>query len=325
MKKLIFGVAAMLTAAFLYGCDNKESQEPKEKSVALAQTDEQTTAPKTAPTESQLVSGSAWVAKVRDNLKNGKYAAFLKTEDQWYQDGLKDGKWAPLEEEDKQLLAKYNTPEGKKLFDEITSKVDKFETEIRALKKERNQALKQIADQYPQAPIAKLIKGRLDTPTPTDAQHQAVKSMDEWVSPFPLHAETPLLTQLKTLEREYQIKELLLEAAYSQGGVKNSKVPDFGPLDEGTLQEYQAALTLQKVERMQALADKTKEKDFINNLKLMSEAYPLTLAEIYDGLSIDARARDPKDEADKKVMEVLQQFNEKKNAILKKYEVGHQQ
>ena len=142
------------------------------------------------------------------------------------------------------------------------------------------------------------------------------------MSPFPLHADTPLLKQLKAIAFEYRVKEILLGAAYQQGGQKNPELPDFGPLDEQKVQQYQIALTLEKLNKMLAVAQKSNEKDLINNLTLVAAAYPTLIAEIHDALLIESLAKPAQTEAQKKVADILDAFNAKRQELLQKYGMG---
>lgn len=266
--------------------------------------------------------GVEWITQVQAAFKQGQYNNFLRVEDQWYQAGLKKGQWQPLIEDDQKLLEQYNAPGGKKIFAEITVKVDQFEDELRQLKHDRDTALAKVADKYPQAKISTMIQARLKQPQPTTAQFDAVKKLDEWLSPFPLHADTPGLRQLKAVEMEYQVKNLLLQAAYAQGDEKNPKVPDFGKLNPEILAEYQIALGFEKMDKMLAIANKAKEQDLIQTIGLAIDAFLLSIAEIHDGQAIEEESQSLDSEANDQVADILHSFNTQKAAIVKKYGVG---
>ena len=137
MNRLLLSAALLvlegtLTAAVQPADNQQNTQKP---AVSTPPAEIQPAAPK------DQVAGPQWVKQIDQDLKEGRYSQFLTMEEEWYQKGAQKNQWKPLAEGDQQLTQKYNTPEGKKLFDEITGKVDQFEDELQTLKKNRDTAL----------------------------------------------------------------------------------------------------------------------------------------------------------------------------------------
>lgn len=264
------------------------------------------------------VTGQEWVKQIQANYKSGKYKNFLDEMNRFYQAGQNQNSWKFLAESESELVIKYNTPEGKKLIDNLLNKSKQYNEEIVQLKKERNQQLQKIAKDYPNAPISKMINDRLNLDL-SAAQIRSLELFQEWLSPFPFHKETPLLTQLKAINFESNVKELLLGAAFQQGDQKSSEIPYFGKLSEGQLDEYQVVLTLDKLSKMQSAAQSSNEQDLKDVIATVSTAFPVLASQIYDSKSIERSVKKPASQADEEVAKAIKAYDKKRSDALKKY------
>jgi hypothetical protein len=261
------------------------------------------------------IAGDQWFKQIEANYKHHHYDNFLNGFNEWYQQGLLKGELNPLIDGEKELIKQYNTLEGKKLFERLESSGKKYDEQLAVLKKERDNALQQVVNHYPSASISERIRARLNTPELTKEQLSHFEALEEWLSPFPLHAPTPLLEQIKSIAFEFKVKEILLKALYAEGD-DFTGVPGVDKLGKKLLEEYRLVLVLEKLNRMLSLANKTDEKDIRDTLLIVLAALPTLSIEIYNGQSIEESTEIPVSEAEKKTAEILNTFNTKKQKLL---------
>ncbi len=268
--------------------------------------------------EATTVTGQEWIKGIESNYQAGKYKNFLDEMDRYYQAGQNQNSWKFLVDSENELIIKYNTPAGKKLIDDLTAKSKQYNEAVVQLKKERNQQLQKIAAGFPKAPVSQMISDRLNQEL-TPQQMKSLELFQEWISPFPFHAETPLLKQLKAVNFESNVKELLLGAAYQQGGQKSSEIPYFGKLTSDQLDEFQVVLTLDKLNKMQNLAQKSNEQDLKGVIATVSKAFPILASQIYDSKAIERYVKKPSTPVEEDVAKVIQSYDKKRNETLKKF------
>lgn len=266
----------------------------------------------------QFAGGAAWVSDISSNYQAGKYTTFLGEMERWYQAGQNIGRWKPLLQSEEELTSKYNTPQGQKVFQDLLTKSKNYNNALNQLKQDRNQQLLKIAKANPGSSLSQIIQDKLKHELSPD-QLKAFEAFQEWLSPFPLHEPTPLLTQLKQVNFESTVKELLLSAAYQQGNARSTEVPFLGKLDDSLLDEYQVVLTLDKLNKMVALTKKSQEKDISQVVATVSQAFPIIAAQIYDTKAIERAIANPSTLEEHEVANILKTYNDKRHELLGKF------
>ena len=151
-------------------------------------------------------------------------------------------------------------------------------------------------------------------------QLASLELLESWVaSPIPLHAETPLLKQLKEINFETNAKYILLNAAYSQGDAQSKEVPYFGKLDENKIKEYLVVLNLDRLNRMQKLAQNSNEQDLKEVIAGVSAAFPTFIAQIYNNNTIEENIQNPANPAQQEAAKIIQGYNQKLIETIKRY------
>ncbi len=258
------------------------------------------------------VPAKQWTQEVQKGYQQGQYAPFLKQLEDTYQTGEKNGSWKTIRDaelaRDASTAALYHTPEGKKRFDEVSANVDAYVKAVNALKQERDQALQKVAATYPDAPISKLINARYSiTPLTTD-QMKAFDTVDTWLSPFPLNPN-PLIPQLRAINLNYRIKNMLLERGL---------IPNLDTTDKDALDRYRLVLLLDKFNALLQAANQANQKELADFLSIVFQNYPTISAEERDGLVIEYVSQMPLDEASKQAAVIIKSYKDKQTELRKK-------
>lgn len=259
------------------------------------------------------LSGQQWTTEVQNAYQQGQYAPFLKQVDQTFQEGEKQDTWKTIREKelarDASTAAQYNTPEGKKRFDETSANVDAYIKAVNTLKQERDQALQKIATTHPDAPISKLIQARYAITPLTAEQIKAFDTVDAWLSPFPLNSN-PLIPQLRAIDLNFRIKTMLLDRGL---------IPHLETTDKDTLERYRLVLILDKFHSLLRAVKQANQSELSDPLDVVTNNYPTISAEERDGLAIEHLSQMPLDEASKQSAAIIKSFKEKQTELRKKF------
>lgn len=264
-------------------------------------------------------AGSEWVKALQTNYQDGKYKSFIAEMDRVYKDGQAQNSWQPLLDREQAQIKKFNTPEGKSIYENALAKRKSINKEITQIKRDQNQQLQKIALAYPNTSIS-LVINDITNHQLTDKELSSLEQLDEWItSPISQHAETPLLKQLKEVNFESNIKYRLLNAAFNQGDKKSNILPDFGKMDENQMEEYLMVLTFDKLSKMQKLAQNSNEEDIKQVISTVVQTFPVLAAQLYDNKLLEQQIQNASSPADQEAAKIIQNSNQKLAEIVKKY------
>ncbi|WP_068471266.1 hypothetical protein [Candidatus Protochlamydia phocaeensis] len=252
--------------------------------------------------------GQQWVEGIEKGYQSGRYASILKQIDETYQQRKQEGAWQALKQQAEQALEQYGSEK------DLEKQANLFKEQSENIKKETNQKLLEIAKAYPQDPVAKIIEAYLAAPTLSPEQKQALIFLNNKLIYSKEPASSPLLKQCQEVALEYHFKRLIVQVQ----GIENSGKK----LTDADKEAEEAALNLQKFDRLEQLASEQGDDSLLQTIQLGRQAYLIRAAYQHNQhylAELGRGKKEPETEAEKEVAKVMRMNRDKTLNLMKQY------
>lgn len=284
MKKLFLIPGVIISAVF---ASASFADAPKEATPAVIEN---------PVVSNEWVMGDVWVKEIQDKYNAGGYDSFLKDLDQKYQEAKDNptmGNMPSLEQAYAEM-----TPEMKE-------KISTINKALRSVDQKTQKSLSDIAKQYPDSFVAKVI--------------QSAFSSDENKNTDPLAAseliykkDDPVAKEMRGVIQEYNLKRNLLAMDALQT-MQN---------DRAAMQEKSFVLYLDQMHKMGSIAQKNPNAPLSKYISETQADYPKNAAASHDRdylIALGNKKRMPANDAEQKTSEIMADYLVKKSQIQSEY------
>ncbi len=233
-------------------------------------------------------TGTQLVKEIEDSYRQGQYDAFLKGLNTEFERAGKSGLL-------KTVFEKMKKGATHKLSSE----------KAQELLKERNQKLLALCAEHPELDISKRIES-IAHPTLDEEHEKALSEIEALRYELSDSKEISVKDALAAIETQSRLKNALYEVAAEKSGS-----------DFDTRMKKKAVLALEKLEKMQRVAEKYNDPAWIDKVKKARLGYEADLVRQIDWEAVKdltSGKTSPQNDTEKKVVEVMRDYFAKRDA-----------
>lgn len=260
-----------------------------------------------------LIPGTQWTAEISKGFHEGKYSEFLGQVEARYEQGLETQEWDALKNRHGQKKCdRERTSECKDSFKKKRKNFRNYRKEWTQLRNDRNEALVAIANEYPDAAISKVIQ---------DFQVYSSENSSRV-------CKRKQFKQFKDIRFKARVMNRLLSMAIFGDEEKVQKA-GLGKISFEESNEYSYVLGLYEFQQMLDRVEDQEDIDAIIKIEMVK--YDRLNANMHNELLLNTFVKEvdgSQNIADKKIIEVVNSFENQRQELTQKYQLGcthHQQ